>query len=613
MEFIMSKTIAEFDSTTKGLLNTFWYGNVNLSATLGDIFGTLPVAIPSPPATGCLVVTPNLVLTYPGGPATQLTATVTYRTILGDTSYDVTNLVDWSSAKPAIATVTSGGLVSGVAVGTTPVVASVGYAVAYAYVKVVAVGLVSIDITPDPVTIHINEQQQFTATGTYSDGSTANITKSCTWFVVVDEIASITTQGLATGLVAGSVVVAAVDPVTSKVGYGTLIVDATVVPGGGGGGEGGWAAGGPGVFMCCESWPTLLYWSRYASEAMIVPGSPAGTKHICWRNGYLYALSNDNYLYFSDASNPFLWPTNNRLPLSLNLGAPRFLKSMQDRVYIFCANGVQYLIGTPDSDPYIDKFLNDLPCTKGPVLFYGTDSFFISYDCIMDVGNSSTSLTSKLPGMSLQLPLNTWSAVSPDYLIYRTKASDDTTLLYVYNRNLGVWGQWTYAASSVLGDGDLDWLFIGYGLVVGERGFVLPSFDGNIYLQPIRSAAEDINYPLWSKANTDLGIPICNEVSTRFTGIGDDLLVNKQLRRFALYGYGTGLQLLFKFVNNNNEIISYAPTLNTTALPVEQPTCLDDLPCATWQELQMQISGYNMYLRGIQLVWRPLRYGLNQL
>jgi Tol biopolymer transport system component len=64
--------------------------------------------------------------------------------------------------------------------------------------------LTSIVIAPPSATITIGAMQQFTATGTYSDGSTRNLTSSVTWSSATTSVATITSGGLATGVSAGS-------------------------------------------------------------------------------------------------------------------------------------------------------------------------------------------------------------------------------------------------------------------------------------------------------------------------------------------------------------------------------------------------------------------------
>ena len=62
----------------------------------------------------------------------------------------------------------------------------------------------SIAVTPANPTIQAGATQQFTATGTYSDSSTQNITNQVTWASATTTVATINASGLASGVAAGT-------------------------------------------------------------------------------------------------------------------------------------------------------------------------------------------------------------------------------------------------------------------------------------------------------------------------------------------------------------------------------------------------------------------------
>ena len=64
--------------------------------------------------------------------------------------------------------------------------------------------LVSISVTPPSPSIWVGSTQQYAAIGTYSDGSTQNLTGSATWSSSNTAVATINGAGLATGVAAGS-------------------------------------------------------------------------------------------------------------------------------------------------------------------------------------------------------------------------------------------------------------------------------------------------------------------------------------------------------------------------------------------------------------------------
>ncbi len=89
--------------------------------------------------------------------------------------------------------------------------------------------LISIAVTPASPTIAIGGTQQFTATGTYSDSSTQDLTTLATWVSGNTGVATIgTNTGLATGVSGGSSAISAT--YNSVVGAATLNVTGIVPP-----------------------------------------------------------------------------------------------------------------------------------------------------------------------------------------------------------------------------------------------------------------------------------------------------------------------------------------------------------------------------------------------
>ncbi len=86
--------------------------------------------------------------------------------------------------------------------------------------------LMSIAVTPANTSIAAGATQQFTATGTYSDSSTQNLTSSVTWSSSAAATATISASGLATGAGAGSTTIKATSGTIS--GSTTLTVTSTL-------------------------------------------------------------------------------------------------------------------------------------------------------------------------------------------------------------------------------------------------------------------------------------------------------------------------------------------------------------------------------------------------
>jgi hypothetical protein len=100
----------------------------------------------------------------------------------GSTS-TLTSGVSWNSSDNTVATVSTSGLVTGVAVGKATVTATSGSATGNTQVSVTAGTLTRITVTPAIATLSssLGGSQSFTATGTFQNGNTSDITDSVTW------------------------------------------------------------------------------------------------------------------------------------------------------------------------------------------------------------------------------------------------------------------------------------------------------------------------------------------------------------------------------------------------------------------------------------------------
>jgi len=87
--------------------------------------------------------------------------------------------------------------------------------------------LSSISITPANPSIAVNATEQFTATGNYSDGSTANLSSSANWASTKQSIATVSEAGLGTGVAAGNTSITA--SMSGVTGATTLTVTAAAV------------------------------------------------------------------------------------------------------------------------------------------------------------------------------------------------------------------------------------------------------------------------------------------------------------------------------------------------------------------------------------------------
>ncbi len=133
---------------------------------------------------------------------------------------------DLGVGDPTVATISnasgSQGLATTLATGTSVITASLdGVPSTGDTLTVTPPVLTSIALTPANPSIAYGLTEQFTATGTYSDGTTANVTSQVTWASATATVATISnasgSQGLATTLAAGtSVITASLDGLTSS-------------------------------------------------------------------------------------------------------------------------------------------------------------------------------------------------------------------------------------------------------------------------------------------------------------------------------------------------------------------------------------------------------------
>jgi hypothetical protein len=159
-------------------------------------------------------VNPSLAL----GTTQQMTAT---GTLDDGTMQDITNFVTWSTVNPMIATVNTTGLASSVSIGTTAISATSEGITGSTVLTVTAAVLVSITVTPNPATIPLGTTQQFTAIGTYSDGTMKDVTQLGHWTSTKPNVATVSNvkgkRGLATSIGLGTTTIGvSLDKVTGS-------------------------------------------------------------------------------------------------------------------------------------------------------------------------------------------------------------------------------------------------------------------------------------------------------------------------------------------------------------------------------------------------------------
>src|SRR5262249_56712675 len=98
------------------------------------------------------------------------------RTLPDAPPHNLTSQVTWASAAASVATIPNTGLATAVGAGTSTISATLSGITGSTVLTVTAAALQSIAVTPANPSVAKGLTQQFTATGTYSDSSTQNLT-----------------------------------------------------------------------------------------------------------------------------------------------------------------------------------------------------------------------------------------------------------------------------------------------------------------------------------------------------------------------------------------------------------------------------------------------------
>ena len=186
----------------------------------GNSSGTGPAVLQS------ISVAPSMP-TVIAGTTQSFTATGHYS---DSTTRDLTSSATWTSSVTATATISSMGVVTAKAHGTTTVSAASG-GVSGSTTVTVPPFLVSLVVSTTTPSIAATTTASFTATGTYDDGTTQDITSSVSWTSSATDKATISdtapTKGLAKGVAAGSSTITAKTTIPTGMVSNTAMLNVT--------------------------------------------------------------------------------------------------------------------------------------------------------------------------------------------------------------------------------------------------------------------------------------------------------------------------------------------------------------------------------------------------
>ncbi len=205
-------------------------GSASISATFGGMIGASTLTV-TPAALVSLAVSP----TSPSIALGTSQAMVAMGTFTDATVQDMTAEVAWSSSDETVAAVSNAagtrGVASSVATGSATISASAGAVAGSTLLTVTSASLVSIDVTPAVPSIALGRTQAFAATGTYTDGSTQDVTAAVAWSSSSASVATVSnadgSRGLATSAAVGSTTIGAA--LAGVSGSTTLSVTSAVV------------------------------------------------------------------------------------------------------------------------------------------------------------------------------------------------------------------------------------------------------------------------------------------------------------------------------------------------------------------------------------------------
>ena len=175
---------------------------MTITCSLGGVSGTASLTVEA--LTAITITTPA------SGSVAENTSIglVATATLADTTTQNITSSVLWTSSNPAVATMSdasgSFGQAAGVAPGTVTILATFSGQVGVASLAVTNATVSSITIKPATADIALGSRQAFSATGTFSDGTTEDLGGQVTWsssditVAIINNTGAISTTGTGT-------------------------------------------------------------------------------------------------------------------------------------------------------------------------------------------------------------------------------------------------------------------------------------------------------------------------------------------------------------------------------------------------------------------------------
>ncbi|MFC1990420.1 Ig-like domain-containing protein, partial [Chloroflexota bacterium] len=222
-------TVATINAS--GLAQSLAEGQTLITATSGNVSANTTLTV-GPKVLDIIDISPEAP-TVAAGRTQQFTATGNYS---DNSTANITGSVAWASSSTTVATINASGLAQSLAEGQTTIIANLSGVSGNTTLTVSAKVLDVIAVTPANPSIDAGRTQQFTANGTYSDASTANLTTFVTWASSNTTVAMVNTAGLARSYAEGTTVITAYITASSgnisdnaTLTVGPAVLDAVIV------------------------------------------------------------------------------------------------------------------------------------------------------------------------------------------------------------------------------------------------------------------------------------------------------------------------------------------------------------------------------------------------
>jgi hypothetical protein len=186
-------------TTASGVVTARAAGNAAIMASLNGASGVANLTASSA-ALVSIVVSANK-STLPLGTNGQLTAIGTYT---DGSKNDLTQTVTWASSSPKAIAISSPGVVSAKSIGAANISASLSNITGTTNLNASAATLTTIVVTAKPASIPVGNTVQLKATGTYTDGSSQDLTSSASWTSSSPNVAVIRSPGQVVGVSMGA-------------------------------------------------------------------------------------------------------------------------------------------------------------------------------------------------------------------------------------------------------------------------------------------------------------------------------------------------------------------------------------------------------------------------